>query len=103
MLQKYAQKDWVDFSADSFFLKLKHKPRVAFHIHLFKKAASYIRNMNFPSSPWKLGSGSHLASRKERARNGKEMVHLNVGRVEKDEGNSNTCNSVEDFKHFISA
>ena len=57
--------------------------------------------MNFPSSPWQPGSGSHLASRNERARNGKEMVRLIVGRVEKDEGKSNSCNSVEDFKHFM--
>lgn len=50
---------------------------------------------------WKPGSGSHLASRKERASNGKEIVHLIIGRVEKVERKTNSCNSVEDFNHFM--
>lgn len=57
--------------------------------------------MNFPSSPWKPGSGSHLASRKEKARNSNEMVHLIHQRLEKDEGKSNSCNPVENFKHVM--
>lgn len=65
MLQKHAQKDWGDLSAASFFLKLKRTPWAAFCIVFFKKKGCYIRNKNFPSSPWKPGSGSHLVSKKE--------------------------------------